>query len=143
MANATFIKPETYKHLTESQIFEWRKLTYNNLGHQCQFTNTQMMSLDSYDLPSQEDLMTEISEQIKQAKILGNLNKLKDNIIYIDSSTICKLTIPTILVKLFKKYPERKDLNNILISSFVKNIFLLLIKLINFSICKFELVCCL
>lgn len=117
MANSTFIKPETYSNLTESQIFEWRKYTYNNLGYQQQFTNNEIMSLKSYDLPSQDELLNEISDQIKQAKILGILKKPKDNIVYIDSSTICKLTIPTILIKLFEKYPERKNLNNILIFS--------------------------
>jgi len=122
MANSSFIKPATYINLTESQIYEWRKSTYNDLNIRHNFTDSQMKLLKSYPLPSKEELLTEISEQIKHEKIVGNLSKKKDNIIYIDSSTLCKIAIPTIIKSIFHKYPDRRNLNNIIVFSNISKV---------------------
>jgi hypothetical protein len=119
MANSTFIKPQIYSSLTESQIYEWRKDSYENINSKRIYTKDELKNYINIQSPSMYELLEEISDQIKEAKILGKLTNKKDIFIYIDSSSMCKLSIPTMIQKLFLKYPEIKNSNLILVFSHI------------------------
>lgn len=119
MATSIFIKPTIYHDLTESQIYEWRKDTYNNLGSKRLYSLDELKQFDIIQPIAIDDLLEEISDQIKEAKILGKLTYQKDLLIYIDSSSMCQMTIPTMINKIFLKYPELKYSNLIIIFSHI------------------------
>ena len=119
MANSIFIKPQSYSDLTESQIYEWRKDTYENLHSKRTYTLDELKKFINIVPPSMRELLEEISDQIKKAKILGKLTNKQDIFIYIDSSSMCKLSIPTMIQKIFLKYPEMKKSNLILVFSHI------------------------
>jgi hypothetical protein len=117
MANSNFIKAVVYPQLSESQIYEWRKATYSGLGNKFKYTTDELMKLTDDYTPTISDLMNEMNELINESKILGKLKYKKDSFIYIDSSSLCKLTIPTILCNTMQKHPEIKKTNLIIIFS--------------------------
>lgn len=117
MANSNFIKPAVYSQLSESQIYEWRKNTYTTLGNKFKYTIDDLMKITSEYTPTISELMNNMKELINEHKILGKLKYKKDSFIYIDSSSLCKLTIPTILSNTMKKNPEIKKTNLIIIFS--------------------------
>lgn len=119
MANSMFIKPQTYSDLSESQIYQWRKETYENLNSKRSYTKEELKNFINIQPPSMCELLEEIDDQIKEAKILGKLNHRQDIFIYIDSSSMCKLSIPTMIQKIFLKYPEMKYSNLILVFSHI------------------------
>lgn len=119
MANSIFIKPQMYSDLTESQIYAWRKETYENLNSKRIYTQDELKNFINIQPPSMHELLEEISDQIKEAKILGKLTNKQDIFIYIDSSSMCKLSIPTMIQKIFLKYPEMKNSNLILVFSHI------------------------
>ena len=119
MANSMFIKPQTYSDLSESQIYQWRKETYENLNSKRSYTTEELKNFINIQPPSMCELLEEIDDQIKEAKILGKLNHRQDIFIYIDSSSMCKLSIPTMIQKIFLKYPEMKYSNLILVFSHI------------------------
>lgn len=122
MANSMFIKPKVYTELSEGQIYEWRKDTYENLGTKRNFTKDELKALDNIQLPTLSELLDEISDQIKEAKILGKLKYRKDTLIYIDSSSMCQLTIPIMIRKIILKHPEIKKSNLILVFSNISKV---------------------
>lgn len=122
MANSIFIKPQSYSELSESQIYEWRKNTYDNLNSKRSYTLDELKNFLNIEPPSIYELMEEISDQIKEAKILGKLENKQDIFIYIDSSSMCKVSIPTMIQKIFLKYPNLKNSNLILIFSHISKV---------------------
>lgn len=117
MASSIYIKPESFYHLSESQICMWRKYTYNNLGEQKQFTLDDLKKYTIETPPSIEYCLDEIKKQVIQSKITGKLSYSNSTFVYIDSSTMCRVTIPTIIKKMFIKYPKIKKTNIIIIFS--------------------------
>ncbi len=122
MATLSFIRPENYPVLTESQVYEWRKLSFSNIGKTQRFTLNDLLSFKSMISPSKDELIEAMSDSIKQAKILGKLKKQKNSFIYIDSSTLCKISIPTLIKKINKKHPMVKDTNMIFVYSQISRI---------------------
>ena len=66
MAPSMFIKPESFNHLTESQICKWRQFTYNNLNKKTNFTLQDLRQFAITTPPSIDDLMIEINDKIKE-----------------------------------------------------------------------------
>lgn len=93
------------------------KETYNNLGSKKKYTIDDLKQFNDIEPITIEDILEEIKEQIKEAKILGKLTSKKDVFLYIDSSSMCNLTIPTMIQKIFIKYPDIKYSNIIIIYS--------------------------
>ncbi len=117
MATSMFIKPESFNHLTESQVCEWRQFTYNNLNNKTIFTLQDLQQFAITTPPSIDELMSEIDDKIKEFKILGKLTHTESTFLYIDSSTMCRMTIPTMIKKTLIKYPQFTNTNIIIIFS--------------------------
>jgi len=119
MATSIFIKPQSYSELSESQIYEWRKDTYCNLNSKRTYTLDELKQFLNIEPPTISELMEEISDQIKEAKIMGKLENKQDVFIYIDSSSMCRISIPTMIQRIFLKYHHLKKSNLILIFSHI------------------------
>jgi len=119
MATSIFIKPQSYSELSESQIYEWRKDTYCNLNSKRTYSLDELKQFLNIEPPTISELMEEISDQIKEAKIMGKLENKQDVFIYIDSSSMCQISIPTMIQRIFLKYPHLKKSNLILIFSHI------------------------
>lgn len=122
MANSVFIHEATYPVLTESQVYEWRKESYANLGNTFEYSHDEVTKLPYYKLPKMEELLDEMSNTIKEAKILGKLTYSTDTFMYIDSSSMCQMTIVELITKMYIKYPHLKQTNIICIFSQISKI---------------------
>lgn len=117
MATNISISRYLYLKLNESQIYQWRNLTYNNLNKNMIFTKQELLKLPFINIPSYEELFTEIKEELTEKIILGELSNFNNTFIMIDSSTICNLLINDIINDLLKEYPFLNQSNLILIYS--------------------------
>lgn len=117
MATNISISRYLYPKLNESQIYQWRFITYNNLNLNHIFTKKELLNFLNIKIPSISELFNELKQEINEKIILGELQYNKNCFILIDSSTICNLNIENIIENLLNEYLFLKDCNIILIYS--------------------------
>lgn len=117
MATNISISRFTYLKLNESQIYQWRHLTYDNLKKNMTFTKNDLLNYPIIAIPTYEELFNEIKEEFTEKIILGELSNINNTFIMIDSSSICNLLIIDILNDLIQQYEFLNKSNIILIYS--------------------------
>lgn len=119
MATNISISRYLYPKLNESQIYQWRFITYTNLKLNHIFTKKELLNFPNIKIPTISELFDELKQEINEKIILGELQHNKNCFILIDSSTICNLNIENIIHNLLNEYSFLNESNIILIYSHI------------------------
>jgi hypothetical protein len=104
VANSYFIYPQCYINLSEEKILTWRKLTYTNLTRQYKFNKEQLEALPNSKVFSLNEIKDNITDRIFYFKQSGRLLHAESVFIMIDSCTLGKHKLTSIIIKITQKY---------------------------------------